>query len=216
MPFRIGFAAAFLLTVQGVVECLTWHTPGLPFGLNYEPATHQLFIHDFAQAFEMARAVVSGAIDEPYAVRGQLAFMELSAGRRMDVVMPYVYSPTSWLILAPLFPFSTPVAYALWALLPALALVCTGWWLAAAGWGERDPFALVLILIALISGSYQGVVRMGQTPLVLGWITFALISAASRSGTDLLVGLLLFLSTAKPPLALVMGVGLLWNRQVRP
>src|SRR5262249_6140853 len=99
MPFRIGFAAAFLLTVQGVIECLTWRTPGLPFGLNYEPATHQLFIHDFAQAFEMARAVVSGAIDEPYAVRGQLAFMELAAGRRMDVVMPYVYSPTSWLIL---------------------------------------------------------------------------------------------------------------------
>jgi glycosyl transferase family 87 len=214
--FRIGFALALFLALQGVGERLAWRTNGLPFGTDYDPSTERFFIQDFASIFELTKATLSGEVDAPYSAQGQLQFMERWTGRRVDLALGYGYSPTIWLILSPLLPLPTALAYVLWALLPALALFWVGWQLVANGWSRRDPFAIALILIALTSGAYQGDVQLGQSAAVLGLITLALISAATDSRKEAWAPLLLFLLTAKPPLALAMGVGLLWNRQAKP
>jgi Glycosyltransferase family 87 len=214
--FRIGFALALLLVLQGLGERLAWRTNGLPFGTNYDPSAERFFIQDFASIFELTKATLSGAIDAPYSAEGQLRFMEQWTGRPVYLALGYGYSPTMWLILSPLLPLPTALAYVLWALLPAVALFWVGWRLVANGWSRRDPFAITLILIALTSGAYQGDVQLGQSAAVLGLITFALISAAADSRREAWAALLLFLLTAKPPLALAMGVGLLWNRQTKP
>ncbi|MGH7856595.1 MAG: glycosyltransferase 87 family protein, partial [Candidatus Binatia bacterium] len=197
-------------------ERLAWRTNGLPFGTNYDPSAERFFIQDFASIFALTKAVVSGAIGEPYGAEGQLQFMERWVGHRVGVALGYGYSPTLWLILSPLLPLPAPLAYVLWSLLPALALFGIGWRLVAKGWSERNPLALTLIVIALASGCYQSEVQLGQTTVVLGLITFWLISTASDPKREALTAFLLFLLTAKPPLALAMGVGLLWNRQAKP
>jgi hypothetical protein len=205
-----------LLTLQGLAERLAWRTDGLPFGTNYDPAAERFFIQDFASIFELTKATLSGAIDRPYSAQGQLRFMQRWTGRRVDLALGYGYSPTIWLILAPLLPFPAEFAYVLWALLPALALFAIGWRLVATGWSERDPLAVTLIVIALTSGAYQGDVVLGQSTAVLGLTTFALISAAAGARSHGWAAALLFLLTAKPPLALAMAVGLLWNRRTKP
>lgn len=202
--------------MQGVSERLAWRTNGLPFGTNYDPSAGRFFVQDFASIFGLTKGVVSGAIDAPYSAEGQLQFMEQWIGQRIDVALGYGYSPTLWLILSPLLPLPAPLAYVLWSLLPALVLFWIGWRLVAKGWSERNPLALTLILIALASGSYQGEVQLGKTAVVLGSITFCLISVASDPRREARAAFLLFLLTAAPPLALAMGVGLLWNRQTKP
>lgn len=57
---------------------------------------------------------------------------------------------------------------------------------------------------------------MGQTAVVLGGLAFFVVLWSGRRVPGPPAGLLLFLTTAKPPLALTLGVGLLWNRQVKP
>src|SRR3970040_894213 len=57
--FRVGFAAALLLTVQGVSERLAWRTNGLPFGTNYAPSAGRFFVQDFASIFGLPKGAGS-------------------------------------------------------------------------------------------------------------------------------------------------------------
>src|SRR5262249_23624112 len=213
---RIGFAASLVVILQAVAERLAWRTKGLPFGVNYDPWSGRFWVQDFALIFGLTKAFASGTIDSPYDLHARLRFMAQWVGQPIELALGYGYSPTLWLILSPLLPLRADLAYVLWALLPAFVLLSIGWLLVANGWSERNPLAPTLILIALASGSYQGEVQVGQTVVVLGLITVWLIFASADPRSKVRSAVPLFLLTAAPPLALAMGIGLLWNRCTKP
>jgi hypothetical protein len=214
---KILLAAAFfacsLVVLQGLADRLLWWTPGFPFGANYDAVHARLFVQDFAYNYGLTKAAVLGTIDAPYTEQGQLEFMRQWIGRGFGVALGYGYSPTLGLLFAPLLPMPTTAAYVVWALAPALCLLAAAATRLGGNLDERDRFSLLLLLVLLGSASYQGEIQLGKTAVVLGMIAFALITACRGRGDDRAAGLLLFLLTAAPPLALAMGLGLLIDRR---
>ncbi len=200
--------------MQGLADRLTWWTPGLPFGANYDALHRRLSLQDFAYNYGVTKATALGTIPTPYTEQGQLEFMRQWTGREFGLALGYGYSPTLWLLFAPLLPLPAPAAYVVWSLVPALCVLAAAARCLARD-GEHGVFPSLLLLILLGSASYQGEVELGKTVVVLGIIAFGLIASSRRRGNDATAGLLLFLLTATPPLAVAMGAGLLADRRPR-
>jgi hypothetical protein len=172
---------------------------------------------DFVSHAHFVRAawagLAAGGTHSVYAPESHLAVARAWTGAPVDCALPFGYSPTLLWLLGPFAPMPDRVAFLLWLALSGAA-VC---WLGRPG---RMPFAVPL---ALCSPLAVTCFALGQTAVLS---TAALLWLALRSLREQPAGagwrgawpdaLVLWALTAKPPLALTAGVGLLAARRFRP
>ena len=172
-------------------------------------------IRDFAAHVTYAQAFWSAGAD--YSVVDHLGITDRWAGQPVGRALPFGYSPTMLWLLGPLCVLPTVWAYFAWSGISAIAV----WWM------TRRERSLCLIG-ALVLLSPLGIVclALGQTALLsaaaLMWLMLRQFPASDRASaaetwswslaTDVA---LLWLLTAKPPLALVAGAALLAARRWR-
>lgn len=199
------FALALLLTLLFSARPLLEQQHSLPFGLNRIDDS-QWSVHDFASLFGYSRAIVTGQIHHPYRFEDHLLFMKQWSGCDLGFSFPYAYSPTFWLVLLPLMPFPTPMAFCLWTILP----VFFGFFLIRKKGPGDSGVSLPFIAVAICSGTYLGCVQLGQTSI---WALLILSLLCFRPNDGWISGLLLFLLSAKPPLFIAAAMALFWSRQ---
>jgi hypothetical protein len=178
-----------------------------------------LRVQDFASHVRFTRAVWSGLAREGhnsvYTPAAHRRFMRDWTGQPGAVAnraLPFGYSATMLLVLGPLCRLSEAWAYAAWTGLGLAAI----WWMLSPG----RPLALVSAL-CFLSPPCLACLALGQTALLT---TAGLVFLATRSvkeppnswWSELAEALILWLLTAKPPVAVTAGVGLLACRRWRP
>lgn len=145
----------------------------------------------------------------------------------MSYALPFGYSPTMLAVLAPICPLPHVWAYVAWTL---LAAVLVGWMLThSSPLGESPPvksiwvFAAGLVLLGPIGA---GCLANGQTAIFTTAVLLCMaLRNVGRSGAtphgdrsfrdDVLLAVLLWLLTAKPPLAITGGMALVACRRFR-
>src|SRR5262249_49713613 len=170
-----------------------------------------LRVQDFASHLRFTRAVWSGLAREGhgsvYTPAAHLHFMRDWSGQPGEVAnraLPFGYSPTMLLVLGPLCWLPEVWAYVAWTGLSLAAI----WWMLSPG----RRCALVAPL-CFLSPPCRDCLALGQTALLT---TAGVLFLATRSVKeppndwrgDLAEAMVLWLLTAKPPLAVTAGVGL--------
>jgi hypothetical protein len=178
-----------------------------------------LRVQDFASHLRFTRAVWSGLAREGhgsvYTPAAHLHFMRDWSGQPGEVAnraLPFGYSPTMLLVLGPLCWLPEVWAYVAWTGLSLAAI----WWMLSPG----RPLALVAAL-CFLSPPCLDCLALGQTALLT---TAGLLFLATRSvkeppndwRSDLAEAMVLWLLTAKPPVAVTAGVGMLVCQRWRP
>jgi hypothetical protein len=209
-PWRLQGIA--VLVVLMAMLCQIW----LPafretnFGIAVDNGT--LVVRDMAAHLTFVREFWLGRAD--YSVDRHVHITNHWAGQNVDRALPFGYSPTMLVLLAPLSVLPTVWGFAIWTMISGTAV----WWLSGRG---RTVFLLgVLVLLSPLS---LVCLALGQTSLVsAAGLVFLMLRhhqwAAAGDGDrwswrlapDVVV---LWALTAKPPLALVAGVALLAGRR---
>lgn len=191
-------------------------------------------IQDFASHLMFAKTFWTGSGD--YSPEGHLRMMEAWSGQPIQHALPFGYAPTMLLSLAPVAAFPVSIAFALWTLLAAS--VC--WWMCLLGIrmtrtsqpsdrlrsrGESSiPWRAVLwplVLIAICFGPIGfACLAHGQTALLTTGALLFLALHAERSeresrNQEILLAVVLWLLTSKPPLAITGGFALLALKRFR-
>lgn len=180
------------------------------FGISVNEA--RLVIRDMAAHLTFVRQFWIGGAD--YTVESHLRITSQWAGRTIDRALPFGYSPTMLLVLAPLAALPIKWGFALWTLLGGAAI----WWMCRRG---RTVFVFGVML--LLSPLALLCLALGQTGILSG-AGLVFLMLRDRRRTECVVeqqwswhivpdGLVLFALTAKPPLALVAGIALLAERR---
>lgn len=185
-----------------------------PFGIEVSPSGH-VTIRDLPAHLTFARTFWTTGID--YRVASHLRATDKWAGRPVDRALPFGYSPTMLLVLGPFCLLPSPWGYVTWSLLTAAA----AWWLT-----RRGRSLLWVTPLVLLSPLGLACFLLGQTAFLAAaaivWLMIAprqIQGQASRSSgwrRTLSAATLLWLLTAKPPLALAAGTALLAQRRWRP
>jgi hypothetical protein len=165
-----------------------------------------LRVQDFAYILNYARRAAMRPGVSPYSVEEHRRFLRAWMGPHVGSALCFAYSPTAILVLAPLFPLPTAVAWLVWN--------AAGAWLAA--WSVRrlaadDRTALLLGRLGLVSLNAFFCLALGQTALLttglIGAMALCAMDASSRAAWT--SAACLFVLTMKPPLAVVAGAALL-------
>jgi hypothetical protein len=169
-------------------------------------------LQDFASHRGFACAVWSGDAAKAggtsaYTLPAHLEATERWSGISPRIALPFGYSPTMTWILGPLCLLPTRAAFVAWI---AAGLVCTA---AAALWSRTHWWTLV----ALLNPVTIYAIVLGQTA-ILSTAAFLYLIAADRAADAASWGtvVVLWLLTAKPPLAVTAAVALLVRGRWRP
>jgi hypothetical protein len=216
---RCAALALVIVSAAALVGMIQQTQPGLPFGVFYVPEKNAWSAQDFSSHFQFSRHLWLNDLTHPYTVAGHNAMMSAWIGRPIEGALPYGYTPTFALVLLPLLPLPPVTAYGLWVLLPALMMCFLIWKWA----GASDPALrlwAVLFLVAGFSATFIRSAQLGQTAIWSALMLLALFfrkkNPARPLPSDLLTGFLLFLLSAKPPLAVTASLALWWSGERRP
>jgi hypothetical protein len=178
-----------------------------------------LRVQDFASHLRFTRAVWNGLTREApgsiYTPAAHLQFMQTWTGKPRQVIdraLPFGYSPTMLLVLGPLCPLPEVWAYSIWTGLGLTAV----WWMTSPG----RPLMLVALL-CFLSPLCLDCLALGQTA-ILSTAALLFLATSNNGGAgrpwkdEWVSALVLWLLTAKPPLAVTAGAGLLACRRWRP
>jgi hypothetical protein len=176
-------------------------------------------IQDFASHLQFTRAVWAGRVRDGdgsiYTTAGHLRVLRDWTGKPPEVAnraLPFGYAPTMLLVLGPFCPLPDVWAYALWTALG----------LAAIGWMTRtDRPGVLLAALCFLSPLSRACLALGQTAVLTTAALVFLVThrppeRAGKWKTAFVEALILWLLTAKPPLAMTAGVGLLASGRWRP
>ena len=180
---------------------------GEPFGVRLAPDGRPEYLMDFAAIRAFTRAAWSGVLArESTSIYTPAAYQratELWLGRPVDVAQPSGYSPTMLWVMAPFCALPGRLAFFAWSIAGILA---TAWMMlrARVSWPALLVFLMPLTVFA---------VALGQTALLGVPALFYLMTAEreEQGGWEVAgkLGAVLWLLTAKPPLAIVAGTALL-------
>ena len=145
--------------------------------------------------------------DSIYGVEAHRRATERWAGVVPNVALPFAYAPTMLWVLGPLCPLPPRAAFAVWSLAGVLAVAFVArrahlpWW----------------VLLALLTPVTVYTLALGQTAL-LGTAGLLWLVTRDRDEADtgtVADAVVLWLLTAKPPLAIAAGTALLARRRWR-
>lgn len=192
-----------------------------PFGINHTIAKNisTITIIDFPCHFNFAKEVWLSKADRNaassvYSVDNHLNAINKWAGSKIDYSLSFGYSPTMLWLLAPLVFFPHATAFCIFDLIGLLSI----WW-------QTRPTRCRLGagLLVFFSPIAYACMQLGQTALLTGagLLYLAENSKDEQSGDScvknaIYTGTVLWLLTAKPPLALTAGAVLLSLRKWRP
>jgi hypothetical protein len=170
-------------------------------------------IQDFAGNLTFAKAFWAG--EAGYDVQSHLDATGRWRGGPVSRAMPFNYSPTMLLVLGPFCLLSNAWSFALWSFL-SLALI----------WGmTRPPWAMWLTAGVFAPAGFA-CLAVGQTTFLTAAAMLFLMerdvaSGSCEQGTEngrrqWSEAVVLWLLTAKPPVALTAGFGLIATRRWRP
>jgi hypothetical protein len=194
------------------------HTAGLPYGIYQEPG-QGLKAADFQFHLQFVRAFWQAPDGRLYTPEFHRKMMRDWTGFDVGDSLSFAYSPTRLLTLAPAGLLPDPAAYLAWsgaALLLAHAFLVF-WILRCRAPSELLP--CFLLETVLLSFAYQGALALGQTA---AWssLLFALLLRTEHGGPAKaswpVQAALLWILTAKPPLAVVGGVALASAGKIKP
>lgn len=198
---RVAFAVAAAALLINAAAALPDLWRQRPFGVG-PLGGGEVPLKDFASHLRMARAALARPWrDAPstssiYTPEAHREMTRDWAGGDLPAALPFGYSPTMIWVLAPLTLFDDATAYVLWSLL-GLGLV--GWLL----WPREDaPVVAGLIFLSPLS---TNAFALGQTAVYSNAVLL-LLARPRRAWLD---AALLWLLTAKPPVALMAGAALL-------
>lgn len=176
---------------------------------GYIAAADRVLIQDFSIIFNYAKDFWKGNNLIPYTESGVMAFMERWTGQAQTLAMPFAYSPTMLLFLLPFVWLQSAWAYFLWTIIPVTFLICN----------TKYNRELILLAAGIINFTTIASIILGQTVLwtmvaylvILVWL---LNSQKKQPFLKLcLMGIIAFLLTAKPPLAILIFALLFWARK---
>jgi glycosyl transferase family 87 len=162
-------------------------------------------VMDFASHRGFACAVWSGDIPRAgegsiYRVDAHLRATARWTGLAAPIALPFGYSPTMLLLLGPLCLVSTRVAFLLWSVAGAAAIT----WFSL---GRRVHWAALLPLVSPLA---VGSIALGQTAILsTAALLFLMLGAGTGLASTGAAALVLWILTAKPPLAITAGAALL-------
>lgn len=169
-------------------------------------------LQDFASHRGFTCAVWSGDAaraggTSAYTLPAHLHATERWSGLSPRIALPFGYSPTMTWILGPLCALPVKGAFVVWV---AAGLVCT---VAAVVWSRTHWWTIAALLNPVLVYS----VILGQTA-ILSTAAFIHLVAADRAASAASWGtvIVLWLLTAKPPLAVTAAVPLLVQQRWRP
>ncbi len=207
-------ATLVLATAVALIVVLPALRSPAPFGVGR--TGDGVYILDFASHFNFARDFWAGERPQDvsaYSVANHLRITDEWAGAPMERALPFGYSPTMLLLLAPLVLFSHAAAL---AILNAMGVM-------AAWWQTRPKrFRAGYGLLAFFTPLGMACFLLGQTAILTGaGLLYLFERSRSCSGRmvsreTILAATVLWALTAKPPLALTAGAVLLGLRQWRP
>jgi hypothetical protein len=177
-----------------------------PFGLVMRDG-RTVGLHDFVSHRGFACAVWSGDAATPadgsvYTLAAHLRATERWAGGLQRLALPFGYSPTMLWLLGPLCVVPVRAAFVVWTL---AGLVCTvavivrtraHWWTFVALLNPVTVYSIILGQTAVLS----------TAAFVYLWATTSAVGTA----------IVLWLLTAKPPLAITAAIALVAQRRWRP
>ncbi len=180
------------------------------FGIGFDG--DELVVRDWASHRQFAAAFWRGQTD--YSLASHLEMTNRWAGRAVDRALPFGYSPTMLWLLAPFAALPSVVAFLVWTLLSAAAI----WWLT-----RREFSIFVVSALILLSPLGFYCLALGQSALLsAAAILFLIVRQRDKyahgecwSWFIAIDALVLWALTAKPPLAIVAGAGLLAFRRWR-
>ncbi len=197
MPAALRYFPWFVLLLAAfTIFKVTADKPvGLRLQIREDGKIERIAIQDFASHLVFSKEVWhSGA---RYDVDSHLAVAQKWAGAPIKVALPFGYSPTMAIVLGPLTFFDLESAYLLWS---AAALIACGWIIYQVGIAGSVAFISPLALSGLV---------LGQTAF-LTMAAFLAISLFLQTNQtlrspgffrDLATGALVWILTAKPPIA---------------
>src|SRR5262245_7709273 len=182
-----------------------------PFGVYFVDG-HPAGTMDFAAIRAFARAAWSGALTRDttsaYTLAAYQRATELWLGMPDAFAQPCGYSPTMLWVMGPFSALPGRLAFLVWS---SIGVAVTTWMIIR----TRAPWPA---LLALLTPLTLYTVALGQTALLTTAALFYLMTvgpgAADRQ-TDAKQGVVLWLLTAKPPLAVAAGAALLALRRWR-
>jgi hypothetical protein len=208
-----SLALVFFILIAVVVGSVVSQTqPGLPFGVQFDDKTGNWAAQDFSSHFLFSQHLWRRDLPRPYTEAGHNEMMSRWLNRPSHGALPYGYTPTFALVLAPLLPLPALAAYVTWVMLPTFFWAVVLWTLSSSITPTNRVAALILGL-AGISSSYLRGAQLGQTAawcgamLALIWLVFSR-DQKSNWIRDWGLAFLIFLLTAKPPLAITAWLAL--------
>jgi hypothetical protein len=203
---RIGVVVVLAIYAATTVGAMGAALNMQPFGLVIRDGT-TAGLHDFVSHRGFACAVWSGdaataADSSVYTLAAHLHATERWSEAPQRLALPFGYSPTMLWILGPLCALPVRAAFVVWTL---AGLVCTvaaiartraHWWTFVALLNPVTVYSIILGQTAVLS----------TAGLIYLWATVSSVGA----------GVVLWLLTAKPPLAITAAVALVARRRWRP
>jgi hypothetical protein len=179
---------------------------GAHFGVTIDRG--EVKIHDFASHLTFAKTFWRG--EGGYGVADHLRVTERLAGRPLPYALPFGYSPTMLWVLGPLCALPTAWGFLVWSLLGFAGV----WWAS-----RRTPSVTVaMVFISPVALTCWG---LGQTAVLsavalLGLMHWDAASAGARVGRRdfMLIAAVVWMLTAKPPLAIAAATALLAGRRL--
>jgi len=221
----LGLHLTFLLMRDGQLQVLAVDplNIGNPPGA-YETNDDQTIVRDFHMHRAYIERIWKRVTDRPYTLTGQEKIFRDWAPR-LPVGMPHAYSPTAAIIGWP-FVFllrDVQTSFFVFAGINLLGILLLYQFYLFPR--IDNYYALAGVVIAGISTCVIGTVIVGQTSVLTTCalaLTWHLLYDVKRQklrkltlSTELLLGLILYFSTAKPPMAIVFGAILLGARAWR-
>lgn len=209
---------AVLLTTAALVAGMVVARGQAGFFVHEDGPT---LVQDFASHLVFSRGIWRGDVSggetgSAYSVPAHLHIMDDWMGEGATRALPFGYSPTMLWLLLPLCFLPISLAYVLWTMAGA----------AMAGWMiSRDRFHWILGLMVFLTPIMVGASALGQTA-VLGtvgifYLANRTLGSPDHSGpgsvrADLILILVLWALSAKPPLALTAGAVMIAMGMFRP
>ena len=209
---------AVLLTTAALVAGMVVARGQAGFFVHEDGPT---LVQDFASHLVVSRGIWSGDVSggetgSAYSVPAHLRLMAGWMGEGATRALPFGYSPTMLWLLLPLSFLPIPLAYLLWTLSGA---TMAGWMI------SRDRFHWLLGLMVFLTPIMVGAIALGQTA-VLGTVGVFYLANRTLGSPDpsghgsaraaLVLVLVLWALSAKPPLAVTAGAAMLALGIYRP
>jgi hypothetical protein len=172
-------------------------------------------VQDFAYIFNYARYAAGIPGNSPYSIPAHRRFLSEWLGPDVASCACFAYSPTMVLLLAPLLPFSTGVAWLLWDVMSVVVLVA-----GLAFTNRRDRSLASVARLGIVGPTMFYALAWGQTALLTTGVAALAVELERDSGlkrwcATWVAAAALVVLTIKPPLALLLAAALLAARRFR-